>query len=60
MVSAIFAFVAKPNLMPCFIAPSFKTGKTPGRPRSIKSTNVFASSPNWFFAGENNFVLVIN
>ena len=60
MLSAISALVAKPNLIPCLIAPSFNTGRTPGSPRSIKSTRVFASSPNWLREGENSLVLVVS
>ena len=39
-------------------APSFNTGRTPGKPISIRSTSVFASSPNLFLEGEKSLVLV--
>ena len=48
----IFAFIAHPNLIAISMVFSFKTGKTPGKPRSTKDAWLFCVWPNFVGALE--------
>src|SRR3990167_4251405 len=50
--------MAKPNCTANLIASLFKTGKTPGKAKSIAHACVFGSAPKAVDAPENIFVLV--
>ena len=54
------AFIARPNLIAIITASLFRTGNTPGYPRSIREACVFCSAPYSVEELENILLLHAN